>query len=416
MTPAPFAECRSLHSPDGKGSGRPVVLALMGAYWPGSESTGPNLSLKEMCRALAGEFEFKLLARDRPFGAATPAVASGLWIEQGFAAARYCSVSRTGAEGLRGILCETPHDMLWLNGFFDREFTLPALMLRRLGRIPRRPTLLSPRGEMAGGALGLKVGRKSAWLMAARHTGLLADVWLHATGPRERQDIEARFPWSKGIVEAPNVRAMIAPVGTGEPTDGDVCRLAFVGRIARVKNLDYALSALRGVGAKVSFDIYGPIQDAAYWAECRRLIAALPANISAVHKGEIANADVPDIFAATDMLFLPTKGENFGHAIFEALACGVPVLISDQTPWQDLEGQRAGWSLPLADVAGFSAVIDAFASMTVDQRARLALGARGVAERWHRDSGAVAKSRAMFKAVLAATPSAAPRQHEAASS
>ena len=33
---------------------------------------------------------------------------------------------------------------------------------------------------------------------------------------------------------------------------------------------------------------------------------------------------------------LPTGGENFGHAIFEALSCGVPALISDRTPWRDL--------------------------------------------------------------------------------
>lgn len=44
---------------------------------------------------------------------------------------------------------------------------------------------------------------------------------------------------------------------------------------------------------------------------------------------------------------LPTKGENFGHAIFEALNLGKPVLISDQTPWRNLSAAGAGWDLPL---------------------------------------------------------------------
>ena len=408
MNPEAFPARLSSHSPTGADDRRPVVLVLMGAHWPGSESTGPNLSLKELCRALAGDFQFRLLARDRPFGASQPAVTTGRWIDQGFADARYCAVSRTGAEDLRSILCETPHDLLWLNGFFDREFTLPALVLRRLGRIPCKPTLLSPRGEMAAGALGLKAGRKSAWVAAARRTGLLADTWLHATGPREYRDIAARFPWSKGVIEAPNVRAMIVPQAatSNDHAGNGVCRLAFIGRIARVKNLDYALAALRGVIAKVSFDIYGPVSDPAYWVECRQLIAALPANVSVEHKGEIANGDVPKVLACTDMLFLPTKGENFGHAIFEALACGVPVLVSDQTPWQDLEASCAGWSLPLTEVSGFSAAVDTFAAMTGSSRASLARGARRLAERWHTSSEAIAKSRAMFRAVLGHTISA----------
>src|SRR5262249_46684314 len=45
--------------------------------------------------------------------------------------------------------------------------------------------------------------------------------------------------------------------------------------------------------------------------------------------------------------FFPTLGENFGHAIFDALAVGCPVIVSDATPWQELSGKGAGWSLPL---------------------------------------------------------------------
>ena len=47
------------------------------------------------------------------------------------------------------------------------------------------------------------------------------------------------------------------------------------------------------------------------------------------------------------MLILPTRGENFGHAIVEMLAASRPVLISDKTPWIDLESLGAGYSIPL---------------------------------------------------------------------
>ena len=39
---------------------------------------------------------------------------------------------------------------------------------------------------------------------------------------------------------------------------------------------------------------------------------------------------------------MPTKGENFGHSIAESLAAGTPVLISDRTPWCDIDRGSAG--------------------------------------------------------------------------
>jgi glycosyltransferase involved in cell wall biosynthesis len=47
------------------------------------------------------------------------------------------------------------------------------------------------------------------------------------------------------------------------------------------------------------------------------------------------------------VFYLPSANENFGHAIFEAFAHSVPVMISDQTPWRNLASKHAGWDIPL---------------------------------------------------------------------
>jgi glycosyltransferase involved in cell wall biosynthesis len=379
---------------------RPVVLTLLGAFWPGNDASGPNQSFRALASALGDEFEFRLLARDRPFGSIEPAAETGRWIDLDFAKARYCRVGRWGAQELGAILCGTRHDVLWLNGFFDRELTIPALVLRRMGRIPDRPVLLSPRGEFAVGALGLKSAQKRLYIAFTRHAGLLGDVTLHATSEDERLRIEQCLPHAGDIRVAPNVRLLIDPPAASSAHHGDAVRLVFIGRIARVKNLDYALEVLRHVAARVTLDIYGPVQEADYWAACRQLIASLPAHIAVTYRGEIPNDQVPSVLGTADLLFLPTKGENFGHAIFEALSCGVPALISDTTPWRDLEHQAAGWDLPLTEPRRFAAAIDTVAGLDPAEHARLRTGARALAERHGRQADAVNRSRRMLRGLI----------------
>jgi glycosyltransferase involved in cell wall biosynthesis len=379
----------------------PIVLTLIGAYWPGNNASGPNQSFRALAEALRDEFEFRLIARDRPFAATEPAAEIGRWVGLGFAKARYCRIGRLGGVSLGNILRETTHHILWLNGFFDREFTIPALVLRRMGRIPFRPTILSPRGEFGSGALGLKSTQKLAYLCLARQAGLLRGVTLHATSEIERVNIKRGVPWVHDVAIGPNVRLLIDPPKLTRPCD-DVFRLVFVGRIARVKNLSYALQVLGGVKASVVFEVYGPVQDSEYWRECQQLIIGLPENVSVAYKGEIANENVVVALALADLLFLPTKGENFGHAIFEALSCGVPVLISDATPWRDLEQQAAGWDLPLTEPRRFAAAIDALAGMGHVERERLRRGARAHAEQWVEKGHAILNTKRILTSMLAA--------------
>ena len=66
---------------------------------------------------------------------------------------------------------------------------------------------------------------------------------------------------------------------------------------------------------------------------------------------------IREAVVSSDLLFLPTAGENFGHAIQEALAAGCPVLISDRTRWRDLAPKGVGWDLPLSAPDRFVAVL-----------------------------------------------------------
>lgn len=76
---------------------------------------------------------------------------------------------------------------------------------------------------------------------------------------------------------------------------------------------------------------------------------------------------VPDKLAEYDLFFLPTLGENFGHVIAEALSSGLPVLISDTTPWRDLAEKSLGWDIPLNEVDRFAECIEACAAKSPEE-------------------------------------------------
>ncbi|MBB4200289.1 hypothetical protein CCR94_08350 [Rhodoblastus sphagnicola] len=379
------------------------VLILMGGYWPGHEATGPNQSLRQMCQAMCGTHEFLVLARDRPFGAAAPSAPSGSWIDQGFAKVRYTPVSATGPRDLRQVLRTTPSDVVWMNGFHDREFTLPTLLMRRLGLVPRAPAILSARGELAVGALGLKSPRKTAYQAVARGLRLLRDVWLHAASEEEAADISARAPAARGVFLARNVRRLVDPPLSRQldAAPDDPLRIVVVGRIARVKNIDFAIRTLAHVKRAVALEIVGPVEETDYWRSCQSLIAQLPPHVRVRLVGAIPNAEIPERVAAADLFFSPTLGENFGHAIFEALSCAVPALISNRTPWKGLEAKTAGWDLPLGDPRLFAERIDALARLPATERLKWRAGARRVAERFVSGSDAVAATARMLEAAVA---------------
>jgi glycosyltransferase involved in cell wall biosynthesis len=105
----------------------------------------------------------------------------------------------------------------------------------------------------------------------------------------------------------------------------------------------------------------GDIEDSSYWEKCSSEINALPGNISVSWEGPVANDKVPEALNKYHLFVLPTKGENFGHAIFEALSSGKPVLISDQTPWRNLQQKKIGWDLPLDEPRLFQNAIEEIA-------------------------------------------------------
>ena len=315
------------------------ILICCDYYAPGFKAGGPIRTLCNLVAQLGAEFQFSVATRNRDLGdpAPYPHIQANVPTPAGLAEARYLAPEHLTPLGFRRLLRGTPHDVLYLNSLFSPAFTIQPLLLRRLGQIPRKPVVLAPRGELAPTALRQKSAKKALFLRLAQGLGLYRGVLWQASSPHEAQDIRARFGPQAAIAVVPDLPQRLEasassgfPAAAGTEKKPGSLRVVYLSRIAPIKNLETALQALQGVTGSIEFDIYGPIEDPAYWRKCQETLAALPANIRARHLGAVEPQAVPGALRGHDLFFLPTQGENFGHAILEALAGGLPG--ADQRP------------------------------------------------------------------------------------
>ena len=99
----------------------------------------------------------------------------------------------------------------------------------------------------------------------------------------------------------------------------DKLRILQVARIAKEKNTLFGIEAISGIKGKVTFDIVGSIYDKKYAEECISLSRNLDSEIEINFLGSKSPFELRKLIYNYDLFFLPTLGENFGHAIAESL-------------------------------------------------------------------------------------------------
>ena len=380
------------------------VLILCDYYLPGYKAGGPIRTLSNIVEQLGDEFEFKLLTRNNDLGErkAYTGVTPDSWSRIGKAEVCHLAPAGRRLPALRRCINAAKPDLLYINSLFSYTFSIKPLLMRRMGLIPRWPVVLAPRGELSAGALALKSMKKRLYLMAAKAMGLHRDITWHASSEYEAANIRRWFGERASIKIAPNLPARVVNVNghkkRREKTPGRL-KIIFISRVDRMKNLRGALKILREASGEIEFDIYGPLEDQSYWAECRKIIEHLPKNICVRYQGSVEHEQSLAVLREHDLFFMPTLGENFGHVIMEALLAGCPVLISDQTPWRGLEERGVGWDLPLSETSRFRDVIEKCVAMGAEEFARRSAAAQSFALDIVRDENLREQSRRLFQEV-----------------
>jgi len=221
--------------------------------------------------------------------------------------------------------------------------------------------IVSVRGMLHPGALSQKKIKKKLFLLLWKMLALHRKVSFHATDETEGKYIRQVFGEEVKIMVAGNFPRKFSPVKQISKIKGSL-QLLSIALVSPMKNHLLVLQALEHCQGEIEYHICGPIKDMEYWQQCLQQIKKLPANIHVHYHGDVQPQQVQEYLYKGQLFILPSKSENFGHAFYEALTAGKPVITSMHTPWQDLEKNHAGLNID-TDIAAVKKAIDLFVKM-----------------------------------------------------
>ena len=380
------------------------VLVFIDWFTPGYKGGGPIRSVQNLITALKSEIEFSTITSnlddkdiDDPNPQPYHSVPSDVWTNlAGGTRIIYVSKPNLNYTNLRRLIDREQFDFVYLNSIFSPRFAVIPLLILLSKRNRSFEIIIAPRGSLQAGALNQKRLKKSIFLYVAKQLKFSKSVVWQATDEQEREDIKRLFGDDLRIRLASNLPEQTQAAWTEiDKTPGSVS-FFFASRVSRKKNLEFFLERLKTVEGAVCFDIYGPPQDSAYVQQCERLIEQLPSNVKVEFKGSVSPAKLFELTTDYHFSVLTTRGENFGHSIFESFIQGKPVLLSDQTPWRNLEARRLGWDISLDDVAKFEETIKRCVEMNQKEYNLWSKSAWQFADKYKQNDLILEQSRQLF--------------------
>ena len=324
-----------------------TVLICCDHYLPGYKAGGPITTLSNLVTAIRDRCRVFVLTSDRDYLDSQPyqGVDINGWTDFGDYMVRYLDRRSISIRGLVDIVSKVNPDSIYLNSLFSYDFSIRLLLARRLGMIKVMRWVLCPRGELNAAALRKDALKKHLFLSAGKLIGLHEQLTWQATNEHEFSRIRKVIGSNSKVFEVTNLsrfvdedkipRLMVKQAG--------YLHMVYVGRINPHKNLSLLLDAMVNLLGNIELKIYGPVDDKVYWAKCCHKITSLPNNVRVVYAGVHGRDTVIEAMRWSHLLVLPSRGENYGQVIYEALSVGTPVIVSDKTPWKGLAEKGVGW-------------------------------------------------------------------------
>ncbi len=371
------------------------ILIFIDWYVPAYRAGGPIRSVFNIVQTFDDEFDFYIVCSDKDLGENKPlgTIISNQWQDNQNAQVIYLDAESQNSIKYIEIINEITPDCIYLNSLFSKKFTLLPLKSIKQNQY-KGLVIIAPRGMFGKGALNIKPLKKKLFFLYAKLTGLFKNVMWHASTSLEKEEISAIFNSSK-INIAENIALLPELNAIENFTESPVNNILFLSRVSVKKNLRLLVDALTLSKHKsaIKLTIIGGVEDQNYFDECCKIMQEN--NVHFDFKGALPQHELSSYFLNSKVFVLPTLHENYGHAIIESMSYGLPVVISQYTPWRDLQSKGAGYDLPLEPLK-FAQAIDELIEMPTIDYLNLKKRARDYAESVLNNPAIIEANRKLF--------------------
>lgn len=375
------------------------VLIVYDYFFPAYKAGGPVQSLTNLIIAIQSKYEVSVLTGGYDLNESD--ILSGIILNKWSLInlqpnlnpikVWYGGKGKPGAKQILQCIEDVNASVVYLNGVFSYRFVmLPLFKIKKQGI----KMVICPRGMLQNGALAGKPFKKKLYLTIVKLLGITNNVTWHATNEEEKMDIRKIFGNAAKVIVAANIPKR--PVNKITPTikEKGKLRLVYLSLISEKKNL-FQLIKLVSKSIGITLDIYGPVKDIPYWETCKPLIKSNEDRIK--YLGDVLPEFVQKTFMNYDASILLTKGENFGHALYESLSAGRPIITSFFTPWKDLETKIAGWNLDINDDRDCISKLESIRAMDEESFNFFCSGAHKLAKEYYENTNAAENYLKLFE-------------------
>jgi len=353
-----------------------VLFTIAGLH---PESGGPSQSVPALAAALAKAGALPELVslhygngwqepKPLPGGVRTTFVpCSGMWGQRPLWSPQF-------EAALAGRCRETNTQILHDTGLWLLATNHAAAKVAASLKLPR---MVSPRGMLSGWALNHKSWKKKiAWSLYQRRDLETAQV-LHATSMAEAQEFRAlglKLP----VAMIPN-GVELPPPGNGPAPEPPRRTMLFLSRLHPKKGLMELVRAWAAVKPSGWRAVIAGGDEGGHRMDVENLVRSLRLENDFEFVGAVSDITKWDYYRQADVFVLPSHSENFGIVVAEALVCGVPVIATRGTPWEDLTTYRCGWWCG-GDVESLATALREATAATDESRREMGLRGRSLVE------------------------------------
>src|SRR5215469_536012 len=340
------------------------ILKTTQAYYPFQEKGGPAVKVRSIALRLAqSAHSVTILTADwgfEPRMAPEMTAEKCLWgwraqergVEAVFLrnAGRFRSLSLN--PGMFGFCRErlSDYDLAHVYGLYDLLGPTVTFFCRE----NLIPYVVEPMGMFRPIVRNIGLKKAYHWMLGNR---LLAGAYrLIATSDQEKQELvdggidSAQIVVRRNGVEMPVSIPACGAFRTEWHVPRDATLVLYLGRVEAKKSPGLLIEAFArwrkispsGANSNSVLVVAGPEKDRGYSAQLRSLTCSLGISEAVRFTGPLYDERKWSAYRDADVFVLPSQNENFGNSVAEAMACGTPVIVTDQCGIAPFIADRTG--------------------------------------------------------------------------